>query len=59
MYDQRLNPNALMVIDNGSRASLNTLDDHRDYGRMLKVCHFHNMLEMRLLTGVSTGRESG
>ncbi|KIW02459.1 hypothetical protein, variant 1 [Verruconis gallopava] len=37
VYDQRLNPNALMVIDNGSRASLTTLDDHRDYGRMLKV----------------------
>lgn len=38
MYDQRLNPHALMVIDNGSHTSLNTLDDHRDYGRMLKVC---------------------
>ena len=38
MYDQRLNPNALMVIDNGSHTSLTTLDDHRDYGRMLKVC---------------------
>jgi len=37
MYDQRLNPNALMVIDNGSRTSLNTLDDHRDYGRQLKI----------------------
>jgi hypothetical protein len=37
VYDQRLNPQALMVIDNGSHTSLNTLDDHRDYGRMLKV----------------------
>jgi cell wall integrity and stress response component len=39
MYDQRLNPNALMVNDNGSHTSLRTLDDHRDYGRMLKVRH--------------------
>jgi cell wall integrity and stress response component len=37
MYDQRLNPNALMANDNGSHTSLTTLDDHRDYGRMLKV----------------------
>lgn len=37
MYDSRLNPNSLMIIDNGSHTSLNTLDDHRDYGRMLKV----------------------
>ena len=37
VYDSRLNPNALMVIDKGSHTSLNTLDDHRDYGRMLKV----------------------
>jgi hypothetical protein len=37
VYDQRLNPQAMMVIDNGSHTSLNTLDDHRDYGRMLKV----------------------
>jgi len=37
VYDQRLNPNALMSNDNGSHTSLRTLDDHRDYGRMLKV----------------------
>jgi len=37
VYDQRLNPNALMANDNGSHTSLRTLDDHRDYGRMLKV----------------------
>lgn len=35
MYDQRLNP--VMVLDNGSRTSVATLEDHRDYGRMLKV----------------------
>jgi cell wall integrity and stress response component len=39
MYDQRLNPNALMQNENGSHTSLKTLDDHRDYGRtLLKVC---------------------
>jgi hypothetical protein len=49
MYDQRLNPNSLMIIDNGSHTSLNTLDDHRDYGRVLKVCQFYcNPLETRL-----------
>jgi cell wall integrity and stress response component len=35
--DQRLNPTLLMVHDNGSRNSIQTLEDHRDYGRMLKV----------------------
>jgi cell wall integrity and stress response component len=55
MYDQRLNPNALMVIDNGSHTSLHTLDDHRDYGRVLKVCPISQpkiMLETRPLTKV-------
>ncbi|KAE9990929.1 hypothetical protein EG327_000700 [Venturia inaequalis] len=33
----RLNPNALMANDNGSKTSLNTIDDHRDYGRTLQV----------------------
>jgi hypothetical protein len=37
LHDQRLNPRALMVHDNGSHTSLRTLEDHRDYGRMLKV----------------------
>jgi len=37
LYDQRLNPNSLMILDNGSHTSLRTLEDHRDYGRMLKV----------------------
>jgi len=36
-FDQRLNPSLLMVHDNGSRNSIRTLEDHRDYGRMLKV----------------------
>jgi cell wall integrity and stress response component len=36
-FDQRLNPTLLMVHDNGSRNSIQTLEDHRDYGRMLKV----------------------
>jgi len=36
-FDQRLNPNLLMIHDNGSRNSIRTLEDHRDYGRMLKV----------------------
>ncbi|RDI81522.1 hypothetical protein Vi05172_g8462 [Venturia inaequalis] len=37
IWDQRLNPNALMANDNGSKTSLNTIDDHRDYGRTLQV----------------------
>lgn len=36
-YDQRLNPNAIMIQENPSRNSINTLDDHRDYGRRLNV----------------------
>lgn len=37
LYDQRLNPNLLMAHENGSRTSIRTLEDSRDYGRMLKV----------------------
>lgn len=37
IWDQRLNPNALMANENGSKTSLNTIDDHRDYGRTLQV----------------------
>lgn len=36
-YDQRLNPQAIMIQENPSRNSINTLDDHRDYGRRLNV----------------------
>lgn len=50
MYDQRLNPNALMSNDNGSHTSLQTLDDHRDYGRMLKVRPRVSYRTMALLT---------
>jgi len=37
LVDQRLNPSLLMIHDNGSRNSIRTLEDHRDYGRILKV----------------------
>ncbi|KAL2357822.1 Wsc4-like protein [Cryomyces antarcticus] len=37
VYDQRLNPSALLQHDNGSRASVGTMQDHRDYARPLKV----------------------
>jgi len=36
IYDQRLNPNALMN-HNGSRVSVNTIDDRQDYSRPLNV----------------------
>ena len=35
--DQRLNPNALMLGDNGSQTSLGTIQDNRDYTRPLGV----------------------
>ncbi|KAF2477470.1 uncharacterized protein BDR25DRAFT_1236 [Lindgomyces ingoldianus] len=37
IYDQRLNPSAMMTLDNVSRASVVSLDDGRDYGRTLNV----------------------
>lgn len=39
IYDQRLNPEAIMQNweSNGSRASVNTMHDQRDYSRPLKV----------------------
>ncbi|KAF2456428.1 hypothetical protein BDY21DRAFT_50342 [Lineolata rhizophorae] len=36
-YDQRLNPSALMDLDNGSRSSMITMEDNRDYTRALNV----------------------
>lgn len=36
-YDQRLNPTTLMNYDNGSRVSVNTLPDNRDFSRTLNV----------------------
>jgi cell wall integrity and stress response component len=38
VFDQRLNPSALMVLDNPSRESFVSMDDSRDYGRTLNVC---------------------
>ncbi|KAI9659367.1 MAG: hypothetical protein M1821_001625 [Bathelium mastoideum] len=35
--DQRLNPNALMMGDNGSQTSIGTMQDNRDYTRPLGV----------------------
>jgi cell wall integrity and stress response component len=37
IFDQRLNPSAIMILDNGSRGSLASLDDSHDYGRALNV----------------------
>jgi cell wall integrity and stress response component len=38
VFDQRLNPSALMVLDNPSRESFVSMDDSQDYGRTLNVC---------------------
>ena len=38
VFDQRLNPSAIMVLDNPSRESFASMDDSRDYGRTLNVC---------------------
>ncbi|KAF2107152.1 hypothetical protein BDV96DRAFT_306056 [Lophiotrema nucula] len=37
LFDQRLNPSAIMILDNGSRGSFASLDDSHDYGRALNV----------------------
>jgi hypothetical protein len=37
IFDQRLNPSAIMTMDNVSRSSFVSLDDSRDYGRTLNV----------------------
>ena len=37
IFDQRLNPYALMEYDNGSQLSLTTIADNRDYTRPLNV----------------------
>jgi cell wall integrity and stress response component len=38
LFDQRLNPSAIMNLDNNSRGSFVSLDDSHDYGRTLNVC---------------------
>lgn len=42
ILDQRLNPSAIMTLDNHSRGSFVSLDDSRDYGRTLNV-RLHTM----------------
>lgn len=42
-YDQRLNPSALMVHDNGSHSSFMTMEDNRDYTRTLNVSRYSPM----------------
>ena len=37
IFDQRLNPSAIMNLDNTSRGSFVSMDDARDYGRTLNV----------------------
>ncbi|KAF2400778.1 hypothetical protein EJ06DRAFT_521476 [Trichodelitschia bisporula] len=36
-FDSRLDPNALLAHDNGSRTSVRTIEDSRDYTRPLKI----------------------
>lgn len=36
-YDQRLNPSALMDLENGSHTSIVTMEDNKDYTRTLNV----------------------
>lgn len=45
-YDQRLNPATLMDHDNGSRVSVNTLPDNRDFSRTLNVRVYFNMYKL-------------
>lgn len=37
LFDQRLNPSAIMTFDNTSQGSIVSMDDSRDYGRTLNV----------------------
>lgn len=37
IFDQRLNPSAIMTFDNTSQGSIVSMDDSRDYGRTLNV----------------------
>jgi hypothetical protein len=37
LFDQRMNPGAIMSMDNASRGSFVSMDDSRDYGRTLNV----------------------
>ncbi|KAF2277016.1 uncharacterized protein EI97DRAFT_306073 [Westerdykella ornata] len=37
IFDQRLNPSAIMMQENASQGSLVSIDDSRDYGRTLNV----------------------
>ena len=43
-FDQRMNPNALMLGDNGSQTSIGTIQDNRDYTRPLGVSQASNHL---------------
>lgn len=45
-YDQRLNPSALMDLDNGSHTSIATIEDNRDYTRTLNVSLVPNSIEI-------------
>ena len=42
LFDQRLNPSAIMTFDNTSQGSIGSLDDSRDYGRTLNVCSLNS-----------------
>jgi hypothetical protein len=50
IFDQRLNPSAIMTLDNASRGSVASLDDSRDYGRTLNVSVPHISTLSRTLT---------
>ena len=52
--DQRLNPNALMMGDNGSQTSIGTMQDNRDYTRPLGVCkHPHSLLYSIVIANIA------
>jgi cell wall integrity and stress response component len=44
LFDQRLNPSAIMTMENASRGSFVSMDDSRDYGRTLNVRRLHLIL---------------
>ena len=44
VFDQRLNPYALMEYDNGSQISITTMADNRDYTRPLNVSSFDSII---------------
>jgi hypothetical protein len=51
VFDQRLNPNAFMHHDDGSRTSVLTMQDNQDYTRTLNVSFRKSQFSQTCLTG--------